>query len=244
MDNIMSSKLFTTRQGTVLLGVIAAVIAAIALLVYLNHYRNSVNGKTAPLTVLVAKSLIQKGTSGDVVGKTALYQESSIPTSQVKSGAFVDPSTLTGKVALKDIYPGQQLTSADFGATTNSLTEQLARNQRAVVVALDSPQQVGGQITAGSHVDVWISFNGQGANGVSRPIVRELFQNMTVLNVPSSGGNVTLQATSSQAGTLIFASENAQIWLVLRPTVASTDSKPPVISVNNLLGGRALRIGR
>jgi hypothetical protein len=35
VDNIMSSKLFTTRQGTVLLGVIAAVIAAIALLVYL-----------------------------------------------------------------------------------------------------------------------------------------------------------------------------------------------------------------
>ena len=33
MDNIMSSKLFTTRQGTVLLGVIAAVIAAIALVV-------------------------------------------------------------------------------------------------------------------------------------------------------------------------------------------------------------------
>ena len=33
----MSSKLFTTRQGTVLLGVIAAVIAAIALIVYLNH---------------------------------------------------------------------------------------------------------------------------------------------------------------------------------------------------------------
>ena len=37
MENIMSSKLFTTRQGTVLLGVIAAVIAAIALLVYLNQ---------------------------------------------------------------------------------------------------------------------------------------------------------------------------------------------------------------
>src|SRR6184192_78062 len=42
VDNIMSSKLFTTRQGTVLLGVIAAVIAAIALIAYLNHYRNSV----------------------------------------------------------------------------------------------------------------------------------------------------------------------------------------------------------
>ena len=64
MENIMSSKLFTTRQGTVLLGVIAAVIAAIALIVYLNHYRNSVNGNRDRSQVLVAKKLIQQGTSG------------------------------------------------------------------------------------------------------------------------------------------------------------------------------------
>src|ERR1700751_4372271 len=100
MENISSSKLFTTRQGTVLLGVIAAVIAAIALLVYLNHYRSSGNGKTAPIQVLVAKSLIQKGTSGEVVGTNGMYEITSIPKDQVKTGAFVDPASLTGKVAL------------------------------------------------------------------------------------------------------------------------------------------------
>src|SRR5579875_2355712 len=207
----MSSKLFTTRQGTVLLGVIAAVIAAIALLVYLNHYRNSVNAKNAPIQVLVAKSLIQKGTPGNIVGTTDLYQITSIPKSQVESGEFVDPATLSGKVATRDISPEQQLV---------------------------------GQITAGSHVDVWVAFNGQAANGVSRPIVRELYQNMTVLNASANNGNVTLAATSRQAGTLIFAAQNATIWLVLRPTVGSTDSKPPVISVGNLLGAPTLGIGR
>ena len=70
----MSSKLFTTRQGTVLLGVIAAVIAAIALLVYLNHYRSSVNGNQQ-VKVLVASKLILKGTPGDVIRTTSgLYQ--------------------------------------------------------------------------------------------------------------------------------------------------------------------------
>src|SRR5947208_3118149 len=128
----MSSKLFTTRQGTVLLGVISAVIAAIALLVYLNHYRNNANAKNTAISVLVAKSLIQKGTPGNVVGTTDLYQVSSLPKSQVKDGAFVDPSTLGGKVALTDIYPGQQLTSADFGVAGNSLTDQLDRTQRAI----------------------------------------------------------------------------------------------------------------
>ena len=64
MENISSSKLFTTRQGTILLGVIAAVIAAIALLVFLNQYRS---GATSSVQVLVAKKTIPQGTSGDVL---------------------------------------------------------------------------------------------------------------------------------------------------------------------------------
>lgn len=243
MENITSSKLFTTRQGTVLLGVIAAVIAAIALIVYLNHYRSSVKGGGQPVKVLVAKSLIQKGTPGSVVGRSGGYEITTFPKSQVETGAFISPASLAGKVATTDIYPGNQLTSADFANSTNTLTDQLSLRQRAVVVHLDSPNQVGGAITAGSHVDVWVFFNGQGSNGVARPVVHELFQNMTVLDVAKSGGNVTLQATSKQAGTLIFASENATIYFALRPTVGSMDSKPPTIGVTQLLGGRSIGTG-
>src|SRR5690242_13218875 len=118
----MSSKLLTTRRGTIILGVCAAVLAAIALLVYLNQYRNSVNSKNQPISVLVAKSLIQKGTPGDIVGTTSLYQVTSIPKNQVKTGALVDPASLTGKVALVDVFPGQQLTADEFGVGGNSLT--------------------------------------------------------------------------------------------------------------------------
>jgi len=233
VENITSSKLFTTRQGTITLGVIAAIIAAIALIVYLNQYRNSHSGNAA-ISVLVAQKLIEKGTPGDVIRTTSgYYQPTSIAKGQVETGAIVDPATLSGEVALSDISPGQQLTATDFGpATTNSVINQLSRNQRAVVIPLGSPQQVGGQITAGSHVDVWTLLTAQ-TNGVSKPVARELFQNMYVLGV--NGGNVTIRATPTQAGTLIYASQNSQPWLVLRPTVASV-TKPPVISSNNLGG--------
>ena len=69
METITSSKLFTTRQGTITLGVIAAIIAAIALIVYLNSYRNSHAGNAA-VSVLVAQKLIEKGTPGDVIHLT------------------------------------------------------------------------------------------------------------------------------------------------------------------------------
>ena len=223
MENITSSKLFTTRQGTILLGVIAAVIAAIALIVYLDHYRNSVKSGNAAITVLVAQKLIQSGTPGDVVRTNpSLYKPTSIPKAQVETGAIVDPGTLAGTVATTDVSPGQQLTSADFGPATNSVAYQLGRDQRAVVIPLGSPQEVGGQIGAGSHVDGWVALNGSN---------HLLFQNMYVLG--TNGGNVTLRATPRQAGQLILASQDAQIWLVLRPTVGSI-TKPPVISSGNL----------
>jgi Flp pilus assembly protein CpaB len=224
VENISSSKLFTTRQGTVLLGVIAAVIAAIALLVYLNHYRNSV--AHPPVQVLVARKTIPQGMSGDVLAKsTSLYEVAQIPKGQLETGAITDASTLAGKVALADINPNSQLTESQFGPASGVVT-QLSPNERAVVVSLGSPQMVGGQIGAGSRVDFWVTANGQTAGGVNRPIAKLLFQNVLVLGV--DGGNVTLEASPAQAGQIIFASTNTQIWLVLRPTIA-TKTKPPTI---------------
>jgi Flp pilus assembly protein CpaB len=244
VETIMSNKLFTTRRGTIILGIVAAALAAIVLLVYLNQYRNSVDGGGQLISVLVAKSLIQKGTPGAVVGSSDLFQTARIPRKEVKTGAFVDPKTLTGKVAVADIYPAQQLTAADFApANAAALTQRLARDQRAVVIALDSPAAVGGQISPGDHVDVWIAFNAQGANGISRPIVRLAMQNMYVLTAPPGGGNITMRATSRQAGEFIYASQNARIWLTLRPAVGSTTTKPPVITANDLLGLTPIRVG-
>jgi Flp pilus assembly protein CpaB len=234
VENIMSSKLFTTRQGTVLLGVIAAVIAAIALLVYLNHYRNSVAAQD--VNVLVANKTIPQGMTGDTLAKaTGFYVLRGIPKDQVLTGAITDTSTLTGKVALADIKPNSQLTEAQFGAPSG-LAVQLDPGQRAVVVPLGSPQSVGGQIVPGSLVDVWVTSSGQGSNGVSRPVAKLLFQKMEVMNA-IDGGNVTLMATARQAGQLIYASSNAQIWLTLRPTLGTVSKRPPVISAAAVVGG-------
>jgi len=231
VENITSSKLFTTRQGTIMLGVIAAVIAAIALIVYLNQYRNS-QTSTAAIAPLVAQRLIQKGTTGDVIRTTnGLYAPTSMPKNQVETGAIIDPATLSGKVAITDISPGQQLTASDFGpATSNSILSTVGPGQRALTLTLGSPEQVGGQIAAGSHVDAWVSGSNQSAsNGANTQSVVLLYQNLYVLGV--NGGNVTFRVTPVQAGRLIWASQNATIYLALRPTVG-TVTKPPVI--NNL----------
>ena len=240
MENIMSSKLLSTRRGTVILGIGAAVLAAIVLLVYLNQYRNSVNSNAEAVSVLVAKSFIQKGTPGNVIRATGLYQVTSLPKKQVEAGAYLDPQSLKGMVAADDISFGQQLTTADFAAANPAeLTQNLARNQRAVVIPLDNAAEVGGQIVAGDRVDVWVAWNQQAANGTSKPTVQLVLQNMYVMN--AVGGALTFRATSAEAGKLIFASQQTKVWLTLRPTVASVAPKPPVITANDLVGLPGIR---
>ena len=58
------------------------------LILFLNRYRDSVND-TSPVTVLVAKSLIEKGSSGDVIA-TRLYREHTL-TKQERPDAIPIP---------------------------------------------------------------------------------------------------------------------------------------------------------
>jgi Flp pilus assembly protein CpaB len=239
VENIMSSKLFRTRQGTVLLGVAAAVLAAIALVVYLNQYRSNTNNKVVAAPVLVAQAAIAKNTSGDVIASSPhLVKPASISQSKIAAGAITNASELEGQVAVSDIAAGQQLTTADFApasSTAVGIAGQLSRGQRAVVVPLDLPGQVGDQIAPGDTVDVWALINVTQTNGATTPVAREILQNMYVMNT-NSNGNVTLRATPKQAGQLIYASGNDKIWLTLRPPHGSV-TKTPTITPKTLLGG-------
>src|SRR6266568_381364 len=134
----IAQNLFSTRRGSILVGVGAAVLAAIIVFVYLHNYRSSLNSAAAPASVLVAKNLIQKGTPGDIVGQTLQFQVASIPRRQLQVGALTDPATLKGRIAATDIYPGQQLTAADFVlAAPGTLQNQITASDRAINVSLD-----------------------------------------------------------------------------------------------------------
>src|SRR5918912_2060670 len=109
-------KLTSTRAGTMTLAALAALLAGISILVYLNKYRHSVSAEGAPVTVLVAKRLIPKGTPGAAIAASGLFTTTTIRESQLRNGALSDPVSLHARAAAHDIYPGQQLTASDFVA--------------------------------------------------------------------------------------------------------------------------------
>src|SRR4051794_27003000 len=121
-----------TRRGSFLVAAIAAALAAIALAVYLNNYKEDVRGGTTPTQVMIADRLIPAGTSGDSVAAERLFRPTTIAEDAVKAGALTDAAALAGKSATHDIFPGQQIVASDFVAGADPLRGQLTGTQRAL----------------------------------------------------------------------------------------------------------------
>jgi Flp pilus assembly protein CpaB len=234
------------------IAVLVAVLAGAFLLLFLSRYRDSVND-TSPVTVLVAKSLIEKGTSGDVVITSGMFETSRITQSEAKHGAIEEPSKLRGQIAASDVYPGEQLTAAEFTNTSNSLANEITGLQRAISIPLDGAHGMIGEVKAGDHVDVLAGFNKENAGAGGQPILRAIMQNATVLRAPSSakgGGvgstkaqNVVLKAPDKNAWKFAFASEYGKVWIVLRSKAGAEQSAPSLVTLQTVLfGSKPIRV--
>jgi Flp pilus assembly protein CpaB len=217
-------------------GAFAALLALLVLLLYLSHYRNSVRSSSAPVPVLVATHLIPQGTAGDVLGTNDGFAATQVAKSAAKEGAISDPALLKGKVAVADIYPGQQLTVADFTATaTATLGSRLAGKQRAMAIPVDQVHGLTGSVVAGDRVDVFADINS---------VVTAIAQNVYVLGVSAGGSSsslsgggsgssssLILRLTPAGAARMIFASEHGTLWIVLRPATHGGILKTRTVTV-------------
>jgi Flp pilus assembly protein CpaB len=243
VESILSRRILATKQGTLFVGIGAAVLAGILLLVYISRYRNSLSSGSEPLTVIVAKRYIHAGTSGTVIGRADLFQTTRIRRSQAAEGALSDPAYIRGRVAVADIYPGQQMTAADFSATvTDALPTKLTRSERGISVPIDSTHGLVGSLASGDHVDVYV-----GINYGSKPVIKLLQANVEVLSVPvvaagglgsSSGGSTAiLKVSTTLAPRLAYAADNGRLWFIMRPQSGVTPTRPAFIDARSALFG-------
>jgi pilus assembly protein CpaB len=236
-----------TRRGATTAAVIAAALAAIVLLVFLHQYKSNVKSGTQTQSVLVANQLIPKGTAGDAVVSSGLFRPTAISSDNVHAAAVSDASTLSGKVATRDIYPGQQILAEDFKTGGDDVRGRIQGAQRAVAIPLDGSHGLLGEIKEGDHVDVLAGFNSSNSStGATQPVTRTLMQNVLVLKAPTNfnsstnsgkDGNVTLRVTDQEAARLAYASDQGKVWLVLRPPAGAKENRPSAVTLNTLLAG-------
>jgi Flp pilus assembly protein CpaB len=245
-----------TRRGTVLVGLGCAALAGALLVGAMARYRSSLTAGNKPMTVLVATQRIPKNTPGDVIASQSLFRATEIAASQVTAGAVADAAVIRGKVAVRDILPGEQMTAADFG--NGGLPAELSPAERAVVVSLDPQHGMVGSIHDGDRVDVYGSILVQGNLGRPTPVERVVVRNVRVIHAGSGGGsnaglagtsstdtsNVTLDMPEGDVGVLTFAQDYGKVWLVLRGSTAANTNVPSPITVDTfLLGTAPLNLG-
>jgi Flp pilus assembly protein CpaB len=234
VENLLRKNVLGTPGRTVVAGAAALILATILLLVYLSHYRNSVKSSNAAATVLIATNFIPKGMTADAIAKDNRFKVTPIPKEQLKDGAVIDAAVLHGQVALDDIYPGQQLTVADFGtsATVSRLSaapellgEGLkAGTWRALSLSFDTSRGIIPQVQNDDRVDVYQFVNG---------VMALYMPNVLVLAAPNQAAtnttapiseNYILRVPSSSVAKFAFLAESGKMWFALRP---QTRAKPP-----------------
>lgn len=235
--------LLSSRKGAFGLAALSALAAGLLLFLFVSSQDDGGSGG-ASNRVLIAKSLIPKGSTGDVVASQQLAVPATLSGDDRKEGAISDPSALRGQVATADVYPGQQITAADFKVSDVGVSAKLAGDQRAVAVPVDETHGLIGNVSTGDRVDVMVGFTQTGQSGVNRPVLRTLLQNILVLDAPSGDGGVGGEATSvvlrtrdEDAVKLAFAADNGKVWIVLRPPAGARQTRPSTVTLQSLLSG-------
>lgn len=232
-----------TRRGSFTVAAAAAALAAIVLAVYLNNYKDGVRAGTLPTQVLIADRLIPKGTSGDVVASDRLFRPTTLSEDDVEAAALTDASTLAGKAATRDIFPGQQITAKDFSGSADPLRGRLTGTQRALAIPVDTAHGLIGSVRTGDRVDVFGSFTG-GGGVAGRGVLRTIAQGVLVLKAPTGEGGTTgnkqqsviLRLTESQAARLAYSADNGKVWIALRPPAGGESTKPTTVTQGTLAG--------
>lgn len=223
--------MFSSRRGALTLAAAAAVVAGLLLFVFVQQYKKNATTAVVNTPVYVATKLIPRGTPTSVIAANGLFQRTSVKANAVQLGAIADSSVLHGEVTTTAIYPGQQLTAADFTHAPVTVASQLTGTERAIAIPVDSAHGLIGFVAPGDYVDVLSSF----AAGNGHGVVSVLASNVLVLSAPSGGGsggiagtgggngggNIVLSVSAKIASQLAFAADNGKVWITLRPPVGA-----------------------
>lgn len=186
----------------------------------------------APTDVLIAAE--------DLPEETVLAPEQlatqSVPKQFVQPYATSRPADVVGLVTKVPIAQGEQLLTnklrrANEMPVTVSLSEVTPEGKRAVTIGADALTGVGGFVRPGDMIDVLWTFKVPQAAGSETDLVTmTLFQNVSVLAVadqmigrpateqePNQSYTVTLALSPQETSLLLYAREQGQIQLSLRP---------------------------
>ncbi len=237
------------RTLLLIAALVVAALGTVLVFLYANNARTEGAANQELVTVLVAKTKIEVGTSGASASAAGAFAEQQIARANVVEGALSDATPLADLVAIAPIFPGQQIISAQWGATGQTSGLSIPEGKVALSIQLGDPERVAGFITPGSTVAIFAT---------GGPQVRALLAGVSVIGVGPSGsvpategqttGNVeqiptailTVAVTQEDAQKLIFAQGKANpavytgLYFALMTDTSKVVPGAPGTDANNL----------
>jgi pilus assembly protein CpaB len=237
-----------SRVLAILIAVVLALVATVALVVYVNGADQRAIANQEPVTVWVAVKPITAGTLGVNARNNDLIDEVVVPRKNAVKGAVVSLNQIQNKQAAVDIVPGEQLLQSRWvnpEEVTGRRLLAIPEDHQALSIGLDLTRQVAGFVTPGDHVTMVLSMKRRGPGGGEADRTQFLLQNIQVLavgataltNASSQGGGgrvnqrgsqnvaaITLSIPEREVEEVVYAAEHGSIYLTLMG--AEADKQP------------------
>lgn len=217
------------RVVAIVAAVLLAVLGAVVLISYVNNADQRAMADMEPVSVLVATGPIGEGTPAEALGE--LIATESIPAAAVGPGAVTELAELDGLVAVTTLQPGEQILAGRFADPASILRPgeiPAPPDLHQVSIPLAAPRVLGGTLTPGATVGVFISKGDPQSEthlvlhkilvlrvqgGMAPPSDAETTEDPAAAAMPDGGMIVTLGVNARDAETIVFGAEHGTIWL-------------------------------
>ncbi len=148
------------RVIAIIAAVVLALVAAGLVIWYVSSLRAETEEAEPTRVVLVATVDIPARTTGESIVANKLVERKEIVASAVAPGALSSEADLQGKILTVPVAKGQQLLASQLGVPEEqSLSYRIKNGMRALSLAIDRRNAVGGAIKVGDRVDVIATFD-------------------------------------------------------------------------------------
>jgi pilus assembly protein CpaB len=246
-----------------LLAGVAAVVLAIVGAVLMFTYAQGADQRAVqdlePVDVLVVKQAIPAGTPVEAIKASVAIEQ--LPGASVTESSLKSLDDATGKVAAVDLVPGEQLVAERLVAPEelkSSGSVKVPPGLQEVSFQLEPQRVVGGRLTPGDHVGVFISMKEGGVEAKADKETTKLSVHKALVTavqrapeaaaaaqpaptagteptadprdstLPTGSLMLTVAVNDVDAAKIIFAAEYASIWLTREPLDAK-DSGPRIM---------------
>lgn len=243
----------------IVLAVVIALVSALLVVSWTKSTRDAAYKGATLVRAYVVKKDMPKGTPGEAAISQQYIAATQVPQDFRPGSAIANPDDIKNKVSLYGLAPGQVVVTGMFADPSQAQVtsaEGIEAGQVAVSLSLDQVRAVGGLLTPGDKVDMFVTWGNTGEK-----TTRLMYQNVRIMAIGQklavqAGGDTTATANKQQpagdsglitfmvpaeaAQRLIFLvtgvpENNNPIWLALVPPDNAPIERPEVITEGNVL---------